>query len=127
MVFLHFFCQHGFFALFCLEFGSLSNNGFDSFSTQVVTIRTSSPGGGRESGGTDGRPRKLVTVVTIVSISFGGPLAAETLGRPLGVRSSGAGAGGDSGPVGSESISVGVVETVVSVEGFGFSGPLGPG
>ena len=45
----------------------------------------------------------------------------------MGVRSGGAGVGGDSGSVGSESISVGVVETVVSVEGFGFSGPLGPG
>ena len=49
------------------------------------------------------------------------------MGRPLGVRGGGAGVGGDSGSVGSESIGVGVVETVVSVEGFGFSGPLGPG
>ena len=49
------------------------------------------------------------------------------MGRPLGVRSGGAGVGGNSGSVGSESISVGVVETVISVEGFGFSGPLGPG
>ena len=54
-------------------------------------------------------------------------LSIFTLGRPLGVRSGGAGVGGNSGSVGSESISVGVVETVVSVEGFGFSGPLGPG
>ena len=45
----------------------------------------------------------------------------------MGVRSGGAGVGGNSGSVGSESISVGVVETVISVEGFGFSGPLGPG
>merc|ERR1712018_311977 len=117
MVFLHFFV---------LNSDLLSNNGFDSFSTPVVT-RTSSPGGGRESGDTDGRPRKLVSIVTIISISFGGPLAAETLGRPLGVRGSGAGVGSNSGSVGSESVSVGVVETVVSVEGFGFSGPLGPG
>ena len=63
----------------------------------------------------------LVTVVTIVRLS--GPLSAETLGRPLGVRSGKSGVGSNT----TESIVASVSVVRVSVIRFGFGGPLGPG
>ena len=63
----------------------------------------------------------LVTIVTIVRLS--GPLSAETLGRPLGVRSGKSGVGSNT----TESIVASVSVVRVSVIRFGFGGPLGLG
>ena len=65
--------------------------------------------------------------VTVVRFSLSGPLSAETLGRPLGVRSGESRVG--SNTTCQMALSKRMVESVsvVTIERFGFSGPLGPG
>merc|ERR1712018_555765 len=93
----------------------------DSTPVVTITIGTGTPGGGGESGSADGRPVKLVSVVSVVSISLGITLATV---QAI-VRGGGCVMDSNSGMM--KSISIGMVETVVSVVRFGFSGPLGPG